>query len=306
MSRSTHNYSVDSLDCAAAIPLSVLETTRSSEWTSLLLNQQEGRGSFDTFETKATDDLSLTIDVLGRHEVQELLDGRWQSAIFQPGVTCLTPPGDTARVRITSKSPQERFRTIHVYLPGSLVAEVTEEYRRVGQVVGTARVAACRDETLARQAGALMAAVRTGAPDLYAASAAQWMVTHILSQQVEWRHIVDDPRLAPIITDRRLARVIEYMSAHLDEPLTLSQLAREAGISVHHFGRRFRERTGQAPAAYLTEMRMERARLYLTTTDIPVSEIAHRCGYPRPSAFSTAFLRQTGITPSALRSASQS
>jgi len=266
------------------------------------MNQQEGLGSFDTFETERTDDLSLTIDVLGRHEVQELLDGRWQSAIFQPGVTCLTPPGESARVRLSAKSPRERFRTIHVYLPGSLVADIADEFRRVGQVVGTARVAACRDETLARQAGALLAAARTGAPDLYAASAAHWMVTHILSQQTEWRHIADDPRLAPIITDRRLARVIEFMSFHLDEPLTLNELAREAGISVHHFGRRFRERTGKAPAAYLTELRMERARLYLTTTDLPVSEVAHRCGYPRPSAFSTAFLRQTGTTPSTLRS----
>ena len=301
---SAHHHAAASLNCASAIPLSVLDSSTSVGWTSLLLNHQEGIGSVETFETHPTDDLSLTVDVVGRHEVQELLDGRWRSVIFQPGITCLTPPGETARVRLLAKSPAERFRSLHVYLPASLIAGVADEYRRVGQIVGTARVAACRDEVLAGQAGALLAAMRAGAPDLYAASAAHWMATHILSQQSEWRHIADDPRLTAIITDRRLARVIEYMSCHLDKPLTLQELAREAGISVHHFGRRFRERTGMGPAAYLTELRMERARLYLTTTDLPVAEIALRCGYPRPSAFSTAFLRQTGTTPTALRAGS--
>jgi AraC family transcriptional regulator len=303
-SSNAHRYAEASLACSSAIPLRLLDTSASTGWTSLLVNLQVGTGTVDTFETHATDDLSLTIDVAGRHEVHELLDGRWRSAIFQPGITCLTPAGETARVRLIAKAALEAFRTIHVYLPSALIDDVADEYRRVGQVVGTARVAAYRGEVLAGQAGALLAAARAGAPDLYAASAAHWIATHILSRQANWRHVADDARLSGTITDRRLARVIEYMSCHLDQQLTLNELAREAGISVHHFGKRFRERIGMGPAAYLTELRMERARLFLATTDLPVSEVGLRCGYPRASAFSTAFLRQTGQTPSAFRSTS--
>ncbi len=298
-----HHHAQASLGCASAIPLALLDTSIAVGWTSLLLNNQEGSGETGIFETCATEDLSLTVAVAGSPEVSEFLQGRWRSAVFQPGVACLTPAGETARVRLDAATTRERYRTVHVYLPGSLVSDVIDEYRRIGQPIATVRISALafRDEVLAGQVCALLSAIRSGAPDLYAASAANWMVTHLLSQQAEWHHIADEPRLCPTITDRRLSRVIEFISCHLHLPLTLDELAREAGISVHHFGRRFRERTGMGPAAYVTELRMERARLLLDTTDLPLALIAARCGYPRPSAFSTAFLRQAGMTPSAYR-----
>ena len=87
------------------------------------------------------------------------------------------------------------------------------------------------------------------------------------------------------------------MSGHLERPLTLAELAGEAAISVHHFGRRFRERTGMGPSAFLATLRIDRACLLLRTTDLFVADIALRCGYPRASAFSTAFLRHSGHMP---------
>lgn len=298
-----HSHAEASRGCAAAIPLTLLDTSASAEWTSLLLNNQEGAGETRTFETCATQDLSVTVAAAGRPEVQEFLDGRWRSAVFQPGIACLTAPGETARVRLNGATARETYRTIHVYLPGSLILDIVEEYRRIGQKVDVARIIALpfRDEMLAGQVGALLAAARGGAPDLYAAGAARWMVTHLLLQQVKWREVIGEPRSTGIITDRRLARVIEYMSCHLQMPLTLDDLAREAGISVHHFGRRFRERIGMGPAAYLTELRVERARLLLGTTSLAIADIGARCGYPRPSAFSTAFLRHVGVSPTAYR-----
>lgn len=305
MASQSHRYSQASLGCASALPLTLLDTSAPTGWTSLLLNHHEGRGEGPTFETQRTEDLSLTIDASGRPEVLEFISGRWQSAVFQPGIVCLTPPDETARVRLRSPVATEAFRTIHVYLPGSLIADVADEYRRVGQATLVTPImgGAYRDETLARTGAALLSAHSTGAPDLYAASAATWMAAHLLSQQAEWRHLADDKRLATTISDRRLARVIEYMSCHLEDRITLDDLAREAGISVHHFGRRFRELTGMGPATYLTELRMERARRLLKTTDLPVADVAVRCGYPRPSAFSTAFLRHVGLTPRRFRTA---
>ena len=91
------------------------------------------------------------------------------------------------------------------------------------------------------------------------------------------------------------------MSAHLDAPLGVAALAREAGISVHHFGRRFREQTGRTPAAYLADLRLELARRLLTTTDLSIARIALSCGYTRPAAFATAFTRYCGLAPTGFR-----
>jgi AraC family transcriptional regulator len=299
-------FDVASHDHARAVPMPSLHSSSATGWTSILLHHKEGEGAFDQFETGATSDLSLAVNGTGRHEVQHFEGGRWHSATFEPGVACVIPAGETTKVRLGARSAREVFRTIHLYLPATLLAGVADDYRRIGQTVGHLQLGAFRDEVLASQVAALLAASRAGAPDLYAAGAGVWIATHLLSQHAEWRHVSDDVRLSPVITDRRLARVIEYMSAYLDQPLTLDALAREAGISTHHFGRRFRERTGYGPAAYLTMLRMERAQQLLRTTDLPVAEIGFRCGYPRPSAFSTAFLRLTGKTPTEARHAERS
>lgn len=302
MTAGPHRRSDASGRCAAAQPNRLIETSSDADWTSLLLDHHEGSGRSETFETHPTDDLTLVVGSAGRHSIESFSGGRWRSAIYQPGCAGLTASGETARLRWHTSSPSESFRTLHVYLPWSLVQSVADAYRRVGQT-DTVRlsVLAFRDEVLAAQVRALVPALRASSPDLYASSAAHWIVTHLLSQQSQWRHLGDDSRSAATMTDRRLARVIEYMSCHLDQPITLNMLAREAGISVHHFGRRFRERTGMGPAAYLTLLRMEHARLLLQTTDLPIGEIAFLCGYTRASAFSTAFLRHTGATPSSFR-----
>ena len=50
-------------------------------------------------------------------------------------------------------------------------------------------------------------------------------------------------------------------------------------MSVRTFTRRFRDETGQSPAAWLARQRVERARLLLETTDLPVDEVARRSGF---------------------------
>ncbi len=299
----TYRHADSSSLCAADKPNRLLETSASSGWTSLLIDHHEGAGRSETFETHPTEDLTLVVATAGRHELESFSRGRWRLALYQPGSAGLTPPGERARLRWRTPSDRQPFRTLHIYLPGPLLFALADEYRRIGQDMrgDLLSVLVFRDETVAMHANALLAASRDGAPDLYAAGAAQWLVTHLLSRQAGWQHVADDPRLAASISDRRLSRVIEYMSAHLDRSLTLPELAREAGIGVHHFGRRFREATGMGPAAYLTVMRVGRAKVLLRTTDLAIAEIALRCGYSRAGAFATAFLRHVGVSPSDYR-----
>jgi AraC family transcriptional regulator len=299
MAEQAYSYADASTRCAAVHSSRLLETSAASLWKSLLLDCHHGAGYGDTFETHPTDDLTLVVAIAGRHQLDAFHSGRWRSVLYQPGSAGMTPPGESLRLRWQTPSNDEWFRTLHLYLPGSLLSDIADEYRRVGQPTDIKKLSALafRDEAVAVQLKAILAAYRNGEPDLYAAGVSRAIAIHLLSRQAQWRHVAEDHRVSATITDRRLARAIEFMSEHLDRALTLEELAREAGISVHHFGKRFRESTGLGPSAYLTTLRIARARILLRTTELSVAQVAFRCGYTHPAAFATAFTRHSGVSP---------
>lgn len=99
-------------------------------------------------------------------------------------------------------------------------------------------------------------------------------------------------------TPSGLHRLFSWMELHLEDPLSVADLAREAGMSLRTFQRRFRDHAGQSPSAYLTTRRMARAtRLLQRQPDLPISEIAARCGYPDSNHFSTTVRKHFGASP---------
>ncbi|MGU3538098.1 helix-turn-helix domain-containing protein [Methylobacterium sp. A54F] len=304
----TDTYTEASARCAAAKPNRLVRSSRDFGWTSLLVDEHEGRGRSEIFDTHRTADVTLVVATRGAHRVEVFKHGRWHEAVYQPGAAGLTPPHEATRLRWSSAPGDETFRTANLYLPAGLIAAIADEYRRIGRPSPAQPLSALvfRDPMIASGVSALLGALDVGAPDLYAEQVGRWIATHLLSRHAGHWPEAEETRQPEIITDRRLARVLDFMSAHLGEPLTLGQLAREAGISVHHFGRRFRERFGQTPHGCLTTMRMDTAQRLLRTTDLPVADVAFACGYTRPAAFAAAFLRHVGATPRAFRRTSAS
>ncbi|MFI1382753.1 AraC family transcriptional regulator [Embleya sp. NPDC020886] len=84
-------------------------------------------------------------------------------------------------------------------------------------------------------------------------------------------------------------------------PWTIAALAAEAGVSRTSLAERFTTRVGQPPLTYLTEWRMSLAADLLTEPDATVAAVARRVGYADPFAFSTAFKRVRGLSPTAYR-----
>ena len=146
---------------------------------------------------------------------------------------------------------------------------------------------------------ALLRGMEAGAPNLYAETAMQWLATHLLS--AHGGIDVDRHKLPSAMTDKRLARVVEYMRAHYAEPIPLEHLAAEAGISKFHFTRLFRASTGKTPHDFLVQLRLEVASVLLTTTDLSVEAVAARCGFARANYFATAFTNHVGVAPKAYR-----
>jgi AraC-like DNA-binding protein len=89
----------------------------------------------------------------------------------------------------------------------------------------------------------------------------------------------------------------DRLERHLGKPLALTDLARTAGISPDHLIREFRRRFGLAPMAWRTRATLRQACMLLEAKQ-PVKEVAHRLGFTNASAFTRAFRRQFGITPS--------
>ena len=101
--------------------------------------------------------------------------------------------------------------------------------------------------------------------------------------------------------DVRIARVVDYVEAHLDKALTVAELAAIACLSAGHFSRTFKATIGEPVWAYVQRRRGERAMEMLQHTDLPIAEIAYACGYPHQCHFTVCFKRQFGATPGQVR-----
>ncbi len=101
--------------------------------------------------------------------------------------------------------------------------------------------------------------------------------------------------------DKPIAKTLALMHAQPAEDWTLEGLAREAAMSRSAYAARFKELVGQTMFEYLTAVRMQRAQALLRESGLSLTAIAARVGYSSRLAFSKAFKRLTGLTPSRYR-----
>lgn len=87
----------------------------------------------------------------------------------------------------------------------------------------------------------------------------------------------------------------------LESPLTIQQVAEELGVSYSNFRKLFKEHTGFSPAVYQQDLRLQRAKELLSTTDMSIKEIAYQLNFESPDYFSAKFKIKTGRRPSELR-----
>lgn len=116
--------------------------------------------------------------------------------------------------------------------------------------------------------------------------------------------LVDVVRLATdVVGDLRrsnetlLATVFDVIEKRFAEPLSLRDVAAAVGLTPGHLTTLVRKRTGRTIVDWITERRMAKARQLLTETDLPVNEIARRCGLSDPGYFARVFRNSHGVTP---------
>ena len=94
-----------------------------------------------------------------------------------------------------------------------------------------------------------------------------------------------------------LNRVITYMRDQLQENLTLTRIAREAGLSESYLNAVFKECVKCAPMDYYINMKMDKACYLLCNTDMHIYQVAQYLGYDNQYYFSRAFKKVLGVPP---------
>ncbi|WP_313297713.1 AraC family transcriptional regulator [Pseudomonas sp.] len=135
---------------------------------------------------------------------------------------------------------------------------------------------------------------------LLASSLAHEIVDHALLSQVGQRHGL---RLKGGLAPSARRQLAEYLEAHLDQPITLGELALRCNLSEYHFARMFRTSFGVPPHQYLLARRLHRACRLLRLGALPLGEVALMCGFASASHFSNRFRQALGATPGQYRAA---
>jgi transcriptional regulator GlxA family with amidase domain len=94
-----------------------------------------------------------------------------------------------------------------------------------------------------------------------------------------------------------VSAVLEYVRAHLSEPLTVADMADLVNLSPSAFAHLFRDVTGRSPYQFVKEMRLDRARELLVDGDFTVARISKEVGYASVSHFISEFRGRFGVTP---------
>jgi AraC family transcriptional regulator len=93
----------------------------------------------------------------------------------------------------------------------------------------------------------------------------------------------------------------EFMADHLQDNLTIAEVASKVDMSTSDFTGAFSSTVGITPRQWLSLLRVNLAKDYLGNRARPVSEVARQCGFDDESEFNDEFLKQTGATPAGWR-----
>jgi transcriptional regulator GlxA family with amidase domain len=95
----------------------------------------------------------------------------------------------------------------------------------------------------------------------------------------------------------KLVRVQEFIDEHLADTIRVAELAAVVHMSAFHFARLFKQATGRSPHAYLTILRVDRAKALLRDERLALVHIAAAVGFQTQGHFTEVFHRHAGITP---------
>jgi AraC family transcriptional regulator len=155
-------------------------------------------------------------------------------------------------------------------------------------------------DSLIHQIGlSLKADIEAGYPTgkIFGESAATMLAARLLQQ-----HSVRTPKLASDengLSSYTLRQVLDYVRSHLNQDLSIADLAQVAGMSPYYFMRMFKKSMHVTFRQYVIQTRIDRAKELLRSRELSIADIALQCGFTSQSHFTNVFRQSIGSTPRA-------
>jgi len=105
------------------------------------------------------------------------------------------------------------------------------------------------------------------------------------------------------VGDPLVAKALQFIQAHISEPIKVADLLKHVFISRTLLERKFSTELGRTPLVEIRRQRVRRARQLLADSNMSIVEIADACGFSSDIRLSTVFKELTGQSPSAFRKA---
>ena len=216
-------------------------------------------------------------------------------------------PGDVSLLTRAAESHwawPRRIEVVHVYLTQAELARTCQEMygREVAEVELFDEVKA--DDPDIHRIAMLLAreAARGGIGSrLLVESLACQLGVYILRKHV---HVLfREPDGTAGLSSAQERAVRDYVHEHLQDNLSVGDLADFVDLSRFQFARRFKQSTGATPHAYVMDERVAKAKTLLRRTGIPLAEVAHQCGFADQSHMNRVFGGRVGTTPGQYREA---
>jgi AraC family transcriptional regulator len=246
----------------------------------------------------------VAVMLSGRLTVERKGDGRYQKNAATPGTFWLCPAGVYETDIVLSDTMNE---TVHMFLPPDLLGTTALEELDLDPSSVLLDYAGGEFDPMLNQIATsfrAMSRVPVGAVDGFLADSLRTtLAAHLLRSYLAspLKPDRDIPRRG-LLDPRRLHKVFDYIEEHIDQELSLRSLADEACLSPFHFIRAFHNTTGKTPYQYLTERRIEIAKIKLRAHSLPLAQIASETGFSTQSGFTRTFKKLTGLTPGQFRS----
>ena len=114
------------------------------------------------------------------------------------------------------------------------------------------------------------------------------------------RHAIDKPGPVLAYSRRDMREIVRsaqtYIQSHLDQSITLNDVATACGVSAYHIAKVFKDETGLPPHQYLNNVRIMQAR-HLLRTGQPIADVAYATGFTDQSHLTRWFKRIVGVPP---------
>ena len=117
----------------------------------------------------------------------------------------------------------------------------------------------------------------------------------LLNAAAEKENQVDDP------TGKLISKALFILQETFDTPVNIEKLAKELPMGYSTFRRAFKKNTGSSPNQYLLDLRLNKAKDLLVSTNLSINEIADQTGFDSIHYFSKLFKKKNDVSPKSFR-----